>query len=102
MEKARDDLLAFSAYPRELWRQIWSNNLKDPLNREIRRRTDVVGTFPDRSSATALIGALLAEQHVQWVQQRRNSGQELLFRVAAAKAGQEENQGVMAPMAAVA
>ncbi len=61
-----------------------------------------MGTFPEHSSATALIGAVLAEQHEEWVKQRRYMGQELLFRVAPAKAGQDENEGVMAPMAAVA
>ncbi len=61
-----------------------------------------MGTFPDRSSATRLIGAMLAEQHAEWVKQRRYMGQELLFRVAPAKAGQDENKGVMLPMAAVA
>ena len=62
---------------------------------------DVVGTFPEHSSAIRLIGALLAEQHEEWVKQRRYMGQELLFGVAGAKAGQDESHGVMLPMAAV-
>ena len=61
-----------------------------------------MGTFPEHSSATGLIGAVLAEQHAEWVKQRRYMGQELLFRVAGRKAGQDENDGVMLPMAAVA
>lgn len=69
---AREDLLAFSAFPVAHWRKIWSTNPLERVNKEIKRRTDVVGIFPGEASVMRLAGAVLLEIHDEWqVTERR-------------------------------
>ena len=63
---AEPDLLAFAAFPRRHWRQIWSTNPLERVNKEIKRRTDVVGVFPNPAALLRLAGSVLIEQHDEW------------------------------------
>ena len=99
LDAARADILAFTAFPKAIWRQIWSNNPQERLNREIRRRTDVVGIFPARDALIRLAGAVLAEQHDEWTEMRRYIGLDILNRCRLAETGPTQPEEV--PLTAI-
>jgi len=91
LEEAEEDLIAFYLLPAEHWTKLRSTNPLERVNKEIGRRSDVVGIFPNDASVIRLAGALLSEQNDEWLVQRRYLSVESMALILAARRFQESS-----------
>lgn len=81
MDNSRDDVLAYMSFPHEHWTQIASTNPLERVSREVKRRSDVIGIFPNDQAIIRLVGALMLETNDEWAVARRYMALETLARV---------------------
>jgi putative transposase len=86
LDEAEPDVLAYLTFPQEHWRQIWSNNRLERLTKEVKRRANVAGIFPNPAAVIRLVGIVLAEQHDEWQVSRRSLSVESLTKLGPAEA----------------
>jgi putative transposase len=79
--EAEDDILAYMSFPVEHWKRIYSTNVLERLHKEVRRRTNVVGVFPNEASVIRLVGAILQEQDDEWEVAKRYFSLESMYRI---------------------
>lgn len=81
LTEAEEEILTFYDFPREHWRQVYSTNPLERLNKELKRRSAVVGIFPNREAVLRLLGALVAEQNDEWLVQRHYFSEESMTKL---------------------
>jgi transposase-like protein len=101
LEQGADDVLAYMSFPAEHWSRIFSTNPLERLNREVKRRSDVVGVFPDTAAVLRLVGALLEEIDDEWQVERRYFSGESMRKLTPGRVYQEEETGGRLPLAPI-